>query len=220
MKRRCVFVALIGATLSIAAGVALSAEEKQAGGEPMQQPSPDQMQQMMAKWLATINPGEHHEKLAPFVGAWNLEIKTWMGGPGTPPSVAKGKATARRVLGKRYVLEEMTAQMMLPDATGQLKPTPFEGLGMTGYDNYRNMYQTSWADNMSTDLLQFSGACDPDGKTFRYYGAMDEPMLDVIGRTVKVVYRVLDEDKHVFEMYDLHAGDDYKVMEITYTRQK
>ena len=35
-------------------------------------------------------------------------------------------------------------------------------------------------DNLSTDLLTFSGACDPDGKTFRYYGEMDEPMLDVL----------------------------------------
>jgi hypothetical protein len=31
--------------------------------------------------------------------------------------------------------------------------------------------------------------------------------------------RIVDEDTHVFEMYDLHVGDDFKVMEITYKRR-
>ena len=47
---------------------------------------------------------------------------------------------------------------------------------------------------------------------------MDEPMLDVIGRTVKYVTRIISEDEHVFSIYDLHAGDDYKVLEITFKR--
>jgi hypothetical protein len=37
---------------------------------------------------------------------------------------------------------------------------------------------------------------------------------------VKYVTRIIDDDKHVMAMYDLHVGDDYKVMEVTYTRKK
>ena len=55
---------------------------------------------------------------------------------------------------------------------------------------------------------------------FTLYGEMDEVMLGVVGRTVKYVTRIVDADKHVFEIIDLHAGDGYKVVEITYTRKK
>jgi hypothetical protein len=67
-------------------------------------------------------------------------------------------------------------------------------------------------------LVGMSGMRDPSG-TFTYYGEMDEPMLDVHGRMVKYVSRIVNEDKHVFEIYDLHAGPGYKVVEITYERK-
>ncbi len=49
---------------------------------------------------------------------------------------------------------------------------------------------------------------------------MDEPMLGVVGRLVKYVTRIIDDDTHVFEIFDLHADDDYKVIEVTYERKK
>ena len=52
------------------------------------------------------------------------------------------------------------------------------------------------------------------------FGQMDEPMLKVYGRTIKYVTKIVSPDKHVFSIYDLHAGDDYKVIEITYERKK
>jgi hypothetical protein len=109
---------------------------------------------------------------------------------------------------------------MMPDATGQMSPVSFEGMGLTGYDNYRNTYVGIWADNLGTQILTMRGACSPDGKVFTSYGEMDEPMLNVTGRTVKYVTRIVDENKHVFELYDLHAGDGYKVMEITHMRKR
>ncbi len=45
-------------------------------------------------------------------------------------------------------------------------------------------------------------------------------MLDIHGRMVKTVIRIINDDKHVFEMYDLAVGDAHKVMEITYARKK
>jgi hypothetical protein len=68
-------------------------------------------------------------------------------------------------------------------------------------------------------MLTMRGGVDPSGKVFRYYGQMDEPMMDIVGRTVKYVNRIINDDKHVFEIIDLHAGDDYKVIELTYTRR-
>ena len=73
---------------------------------------------------------------------------------------------------------------------------------------------------MGTQLLTMRGSADPTGKVLTAYGEMDEPMLGVIGRTVKYVTRVIDQDHRFFEIYDLHASDDYKVVEIEYTRRR
>ena len=83
-----------------------------------------------------------------------------------------------------------------------------------------NMYVGCWADNMGTQMLTMKGMADPSGKVFTYFGEMDEPMLKVIGRTVKYVTRIVDKDTQVFEIFDLHAGPDYKVVEVTYKRKK
>ena len=181
-------------------------------------PSPEEMQ-MMEKWTATTQPGEHHKKLAPFVGSWNTVTKVWMGGPGTPPTETQGTTEVKWVLGGRYIAEDFNGQMIMPDETGDMKPVPWQGRGLTGYDIYQNMYVGSWADSVSTHLLSFRGGCDPSGKTFTFYFLMDEPMLDIRGRMVKMVSRIINNDKHVLEMFDLHARDDYKVFEIIYTRK-
>ena len=220
MNRRNAYLMMIGAVFVAMASARSLAEDAPVSPQAGEQPSAGQMQEMMAKWLATTKSGPNHAKLDPFVGEWNLEMKTWMGGPGSQPSVTKGESTIKWILDKHYLQEESTIEGMRPDETGRMKPVTLHGMGLTGYDNYRNTYNTTWFSNESTQRLTFSGVCDPSGKTFRYYGEMDEPMLDVTGRTIKAVQRIVSDDKIVFELYDLHAGDDYKVIEVTYTRKK
>lgn len=65
-----------------------------------------------------------------------------------------------------------------------------------------------------------TGTRDPSGKRWTFYGEMDEPMLDVQDRMVKYVVEIVDADHHVFSVYDLHAGDGYRVVEVAYTRSK
>lgn len=183
------------------------------------QPAMPDMQEMMKKWMATIKPGEKHQALEYFVGDWETTTKIWMGGPDAPPMETKGKAKHKWVLDGRFILEETESELMMPDATGQMKKLPHKGLGLTGYDNYRNMYVATWADNMGTWILTMAGAADPSGKVFTFYGEMDEPMLDVRGRTVKYVTTIKDKDHHTFQIFDLHAGPNYKVLEIDYRRK-
>ncbi len=178
------------------------------GGHDM--PDPAKMAEMMAKWQKTTTPSKHHHALDAFVGEWDTTIKVWMGGPGTPPAESTGSSSVKWVLGGRYVQEMFSGTMM-----GQ----PSEGIGYTGYDNYKNMYVFSYISNQSTEMLTGMGMTDPSKKVFTFFGQMDEAMLDVFGRTVKYVTTIINEDKHVFQIIDLHAGDDYKVIEIVYTRK-
>ena len=175
----------------------------------------------LRKWLATINPSKHHEKLEHFVGKWDVVFRVYMGGPGSPPIENGGTSEITWVLGKRYIMEQYKGTTLMPDMkTGAMKKVPYEGIGFQGYANYRNMYTGTWMSNLATNILSHTGSVDPSGKVFRSYGKMDEPMLNVIGRTVKYETKIIDENKHTMKIFDLHAGDDYLVIELIYTRKK
>ncbi len=197
-------------------------DEKDSPDKKMSMPDPEAMKAMMEgmkKWMDSIEPGKHHKHLEQFVGSWNTTTKMWFSGPDGPAMETKGTSEVKWVLGKRFLMEEHHGSMMMPDMSGGMKKVPYEGIGLTGYDNVRNMYSGSWCSNLGTNMLTMKGGVDPSGKTFRMYGEMDEPMLNVYGRTVKYVTRIVDDDTHIFEIIDLHASDDYTVIEITYKRK-
>ena len=210
----CLILSVFFATLAYS-----QAKDEKKGPALGQQPTPEQMAEMMKKWQATATPGENHKHLEHFVGSWDLTMKMWMAGPESKPTVSKGTAESKWVLGKRYVQESIKAEMKMPGPDGKEMALPFEGLGMTGYDNFKKVYVATWADDMGTQLLTMRGNYDPAKKTLAMYGEMDEPAMDLYGRMFKTVTRVVDKDNHVFEMYDLHVGENFKVMEIAYKRK-
>jgi hypothetical protein len=75
-------------------------------------------------------------------------------------------------------------------------------------------------DNMNTMLSTSKGQRHPATGVFTFYGEMDEPMLSVQDRMVKMVMRPHGTDEHIVEMYDLHADEDHEVMEITCRKRK
>ena len=178
--------------------------------EAQQQPDPAEQARMMAEWMKLATPGEHHKHLEYFVGKWKSKTKVWMGGPGTPAMESEGTSEVTWVLGGRFIMDQYKGTFM-----GQ----PQEGIALTGYDNFRNMYKTTFVSNMGTEMLTMTGMRHPKTGVFTFYGQMDEPMLKVTGRTVKYTYRIVDPDNYVFSIIDLHAGDDYKVVEVTYARE-
>ena len=221
MSKRVSIAVTACAVLVCATWLTLRATGQDQAGGPAQ-PTPEQMKEMMDKWMKSMTPGPHHEKLQVFVGEWDVVSKMWWGGPdGPPPTVSKGSDTVKWILGKRYIETHHKGTMTIPDPqTGEPKNVPYEGQGVIGYDNVRNLYVGNWMDNMSTAIINYKGTATPDGKTFRMYGEMDEPMLTMYGRHVKYVWTVQSKDEHTFAIYDLAAGEDYKVIEMVYTRKK
>ena len=99
--------------------------------------------------------------------------------------MAQGPGRKNQALGNHHIIEEHKGFMMMPDLkTGGMKKSPYEGIGFMGYDNYRNIYSGSWRSNLATNVISHTGSMVPGGKVLRSYGMMDEPMLNVIGRTV------------------------------------
>ena len=154
-------------------------------------------------------PGEPHKKLEPFVGSWNTKMSMWMA-PGGPPMTVQGTAETRWVMGGRYLEQRFKGEFM---------GAPFEGVGVTGYDNVKKQYWGTWMDNMSTGMMMTTGWM-PDAKTWMFTGSFPDPMT---GKDTRMEERITinSTDQHTLEMWGpAPDGSMYKTMEIVFTRKK
>jgi hypothetical protein len=163
---------------------------------------------MMKKVEAAATPGPAHKALESLAGDWNAEGKCWASPDGSP-TTSKGVSKVHWVLGGRFLQE---------DFSGEYMGKSFRGMGLTGYDNLKKKYVSSWVDDMSTGLFTTEGTADAAGKVFTFRGTMDDPITGQTDKPVKLVINVIDPDRHTFEVHDLTKGEKSKVMEMTYTR--
>jgi len=164
------------------------------------------MQEMMEKAAAL---GPQHEQLKKMVGEWNCTVKTMMD-PSQPPTETKSTAVITSLMDGRYFQEQ---------ATGEMMGKPFQGMSITGYDNIMKKYVSTWIDNAGTGIMTSEGTADATGNVITWTGWSSDPMT---GKKVKyrMVTRILDDNKHVFEMFGAGpGGKEAKMMEITYDRK-
>jgi Protein of unknown function (DUF1579) len=185
--------------------VATFADEKGAPDKP----DFAKMQEMMKKVEAAGAPGEHHKALTPLIGEWKAEVKAYMS-PDGPPMVSNGTSKTEWALDGRFVSEEFKGTVM---------GKPFHGMGLTGFDNLKQKYVSTWVDTMSTAIMNSEGTADEAKKVFTFTSKMDCPMTGEKDMPVKLVLRITSQDNHTFEMHDPRKGEKSKTMEITYTRK-
>ena len=163
---------------------------------------------MMAAYLALSMPGEYHKHLQPTIGHFKHEVK-WRMAEEAPWNTSEGTTDRKWILGDRFIEETVKGDM-----DGKM----FEGLGLLGYDNGLKCYVSMWVDSMSTGLMTSKGQCDASGKVFTFSGDMYDPMVQK-NKTVKSILRIINNEKHVFEMFDKDdTGKEFKSMSIIYTR--
>ena len=110
--------------------------------------APDQaaIEKMMME-MAKLGP--HHEWFKKSVGEW--KTKATMYGMGGELEVAPGTAQFELLMDGRYLRQTYKSKF------GGM---PYEGLGLTGYDNAQQKYVGTWVDNMSTGIMHFEGTVD------------------------------------------------------------
>ena len=200
------FVLLVGVVHLCFASVGYTAgNDDQAGSKG---PSMDTATQaMIATWHKYALPSDNHKILEPLVGTWRHVAKWWMT-PESQPETSKGMNETKWEMGGRYLLNVVKGTSM-----GQ----PFEGMGLTGFDNGRQAYQTIWMDNMGTGMMIGEGTYDPGTKTLTDRGRFTDPMIGQ--RTYRGVITFIDDDHHSYEMYVADEnGNEFRMMEILYTR--
>jgi hypothetical protein len=169
-----------------------------------------EMAAMMEQYYQFSQPVSEHKELAQRVGKWQTETKMWFD-PQSAPLVSKGICEYKLMLGGRFLLQELS---------GELNGKPFQGMGITGYDKFKKQYTSTWVDSFSTGIFSSLGTADANGKVITFIGEMDEPLTGEKNKKIRSLDRVIDNNKHIFEMYDNIPGvGEVKVVEITFTRQ-
>jgi len=167
---------------------------------------------VMKNWMAFATPGDAHKTMASWAGTWDGESTMWMD-PKAPPMTSKVKAVNRMILGGRY-LESVN--------TGNMMGGPFEGRSTMGYDNFKKEFISTWVDNMGTGVMVMKGTWDEATKSLTLKGKMTNACTtDGKDTWVREVYKVVDENNHVMEMYGYGPdAKEFKTMEIKMTRKK
>ena len=152
-------------------------------------------------------PGPLHEMIAKFNGDWKEDLTFWMV-PGAPPTKSTATCSNTMIMGNLFQMSKHTAMM---------DNMPFEGSGLLGYDNAKDVFVSTWIDNMGTGIMHLEGKWDALGKTIHFIGTSVDPMT---GEDVKVreEFRLIDNNNQRLEMFMTKNGAEYKSMEIKFTR--
>ncbi len=165
-------------------------------------------QAMMEAYTKLATPGEPHKQFASLAGSWTTKTKEWME-PGKPPTESTGTVEMKMVLDGRFLQQEFTGEMM---------GHPYSGIGISGYDNLRKRYVSTWIDTMGTGVFVMEGTGSADGKIITLKGQHAE--LGGGQMSHRAVWKLVDANTQIFEMYGTHGhGKEMKMMEITYTRK-
>ena len=164
----------------------------------------------MKAWMDYMTPGEFHKEMAKWDGEWNEDITMWMA-PGAPAQKSTASCVNKMILGGRY-------QSSIHK--GSFSGMPFEGISTTGYDNAKKTFISTWVDNMGTGVMVLEGTWDEKGKMLTMKGKQTDPAT---GKEmgVREIFRVIDDNTQKMEMFMTPAGgQEFKSMEITFTRKK
>jgi len=167
-------------------------------------------EEMMKKWMEIASPGPEHKAMEGWAGEWDVASK-WRMAPDAPPTESKGTSKVHPILGGRFMQE---------DHSGEMMGMPFTGIGITGYDNMKKKYVSFWIDSGGTGMFTSEGTADSSGKVLTFEGKMDDPMTGEKDKPMKFIVRIVDANKHTFEMHDLSKGEKSLCGEMTYTRKK
>ncbi len=73
----------------------------------------------------------------------------------------------------------------------------FEGLGVYGYDNAKQKYTMSWADNMGTCIMDGTGELSADKKTMTWTMNHTNPVTNHTEHVTEVEHFVSDNETHM-----------------------
>jgi hypothetical protein len=200
---------LLVAALVVMGGVwVLAADEKKPDAAAANPADAAKQMEMMMKMAS---PGPQHEKLKMMAGKFKADVSFRMAAD-APETKSVGSSENKMIMGDRYLKQDYSGDMM---------GMPFTGMGITGYDNMKKQYMTTWCDSMSTAILVSEGTVDDAGKVITQKAECDCPMEPGKKMQMRMVTTIMDENSHTYDMYQTGPdAKEFKCMSIKYTREK
>lgn len=158
------------------------------------------------------SPAENHKHLEYFVGNWD-SVQKMFPGPGIEPIIRKQGIEVKSLYDGRFTQARI---WFIEKIFGM----DIEGIVITGYDNYKQTFNSVTFGNMGTDFSYMTGTLDATRKIRTDYGETDDVST---GKKVKVkaITTIIDPDKYTYEYFHIDdKNNEVKVMEITYFRKK
>src|SRR5687767_6936424 len=168
-----------------------------------------QTQEEMKAWTDYMTPGDVHKMMAKWDGKWKGDVTMWMQ-PGAPPTKSTSTTVNKMIMRGRYQEGRHTGNMM---------GMPFEGVSTVGWDNARKVLVSTWIDNMGTGVMYMEGPWDAASKSATLKGKATDPMTGK-EMDIREVFTIVDDNTQKMEMYCTQKGQEFKTMEIVYTRTK
>lgn len=181
-----------------------------AGAAETAKPMDPKKAEMMKAWQEYATPSDAHKVLAGTVGNWKYTSKFWEAADATPEE-SKGTSKLKMILGGRFLQHE---------TKGKAMGMPFEGLGITGYDNIKKKYDTLWMDTMGTGVMHGSGSFDAATSTLTDKGEFTCPLTKGKTREYRTEWKITDKKNMTFTMYGPgpEGGKEFKQMEMIFKR--
>jgi hypothetical protein len=164
---------------------------------------------MMKAWQTYMTPGDIHKMIAKSDGKWNADVSMWMA-PGAPPEKSTAVCENKMIMGGRY-------QQSVHKGT--IMNMPFEGMNLLAYDNAKKTFISSWVDNMGTGIMYMEGTWDEATKSINFKGKSVDPTTGK-DMDIREVFKLVDDNNQIMEMYSTVNGKEIKTMEIKFTRQQ
>lgn len=172
----------------------------------------EEQKKMIETWKKYSFPSEKHKHLEYFVGHWESVQKVFSQ-PGDEPTVLNQEIHVESLFDGRFTKAHIKAKK-------KSMGTYSESIVITGYDNYKQEVISISFSNKATDFKILTGTLDETGKKRIDTGVRTDIFT---GREYKVksVTTIINRDKYIYEVYLSESDqEEYKAMEITYTRKK
>ncbi len=212
-------LSLVSAACALLA-TAIAAKEKKpapgAGSPPQTAGAPAKAEDALPKNVVDevtryTTPGSQHRELAALAGKWTARTRVWEN-PDAKPVEFSGDAEYKTILGGRFL--EL-------DSRATLNGKESHGIGIFGYDAFKEKYSYYYIHDAETQALVGLGDRDSTGTAITFAVAMDMPLTGERAKPIRAVLRRVSDDRHVFEMYERYIDDrEWKVLEITYDRAR
>jgi hypothetical protein len=148
-----------------------------------------------------------HDQLKRLVGNWTTEMTSFYPNP-EEPTVTKGKANFRMILGGNFVEQRFT---------GEVDGQKYQGIGVSGFDAAQGKYVGTWMDSLNTGIMHTEGTYDVKTHSFTETSEMSTPGGKM---KTKHVTKYVNANNFLFTMYMVTPDGEQKIMEINYTRTK